>query len=411
MRKAMTCMAAGVSLALIATGCSSTKNNSSDSGSAGPGITKSTITLGYLTDLSGPASASGKIDLHGSQLYIDQLNKDGGVCGRKINLTTQDDQYDPQKALSLYTQSQPTVLGYVSTLGTPALSALSGRFQSDQVLTTTLGWNYTNLKNPDFIVAPSTSDMDMVAGIGYLNEQGLVHKGDTIGEIYMQGLGVPQVPGVDYAAKQLELKVLKDEVAPTTTDVSSQVQQFKTAGAKLIVVEGLPTQTASAATAATNAGLNVPILTGPAGFTTQLMSTAAASALAAHLYQVLGWSPFSADNPAVADVRKAYQADPGGVHAADGIVLGWTLAKIYTDIIAKSCSNLTRAGLIKAYRAQSDLKVTGLMGDMDFTNVGQSPARTFNIVRVDETTPGAQKLTSKPFITPTLLNDYTVPSS
>lgn len=383
MRKAMMCVTAGVSVALIATGCSSTKNKNSDSGSTGPGVTKTTITLGYLTDLSGPASASGKIDLHGSQLYIDQLNKSGGVCGRQIKLSAQDHQYDPQKALSVYTQSQPNVLGYVSTLGTPVLSALSSRFQSDKVLTTTLGWDYTNLKNPDFIVAPSTSDMDMVAGIGYLNEQGLVHKGDTIGEIYMQGLGVPQVPGVDYAAKQLGLKVLKDEVAPTTTDVSSQVQRYKSAGAKLIVVEGLPTQTASAATAAANSGLNVPILTGPAGFTTQLMSTAAAPALAAHLYQVLGWSPFSADNAAVAEVRKAYQTDPGGVPAADGIVLGWTLAKIYTDIIAKSCSNLTRAGLITAFRSQSNLKVTGLMGDMNFTKVGQPPARAFNIVRVD----------------------------
>jgi ABC-type branched-subunit amino acid transport system substrate-binding protein len=409
MRKAMMCVTAGVSLALIATGCSSTK--SSDSSSTGPGVTKTAITLGYLTDLSGPASASGKIDLQGSQLYINQLNKSGGVCGRQISLTTQDDQYDPQKALSLYTASEPKVLGYLSTQGTPVLSALSARFQSDQVLTTTLGWDYTNLKNPYYIVAPSTSDMDMVAGIGYLNEQGLLHKGDTIGEIYMQGLGVSQVPGVAYAAKQLGLKVVKDEVAPTTTDVSSQVQQFKSAGAKLVVVEGLPTQTASAATAATSAGLNVPILTGPAGFTTQLMSTAAAPALAAHLYQVLAWSPFSADNAAVAQVRKAYQADPGGVPAADGIVLGWTLAKIYTDIIAKSCSNLTRAGLIKALQAESDLKVTGLMGDMNFTKVGQPPARAFNIVRVDKATQGASKLTSKPFITPALLSNYSVPSS
>lgn len=409
MLKAKMCVAAGATLALIATGCSSTTK--SNNGSIGPGVTKKTISLGYLTDLSGPASSSGKIDYHGAELYIKQLNKSGGVCGRQVNVNVQDHQYNPQTALSLYSQSEPNVLGYLSTLGTPVLAALASRFKADQVLTTTLGWDYTNLSNPSLIVAPSTSDMDMVAGLGYLNEKGLLHDGDTIGEIYMQGLGVSQVPGVQYAAQKLHLKVQKFEVAPTTSDVSSQVQKFQSAGAKLIVVEGLPTQTASAATSASALGMNVPILTGPAGFTTQLMSTAAAPALAAHLYQVLGWSPFSADNPVVKQVRAAYQADSGGVPQADGIVIGWTLAKIFTDVIAKSCSDLTRAGLVKAYRSISNLKLPGLVGDLNFTKVGQPPARAFNIVRVDKTTPGAQKLTSAPFITPSLVAKYPVPSS
>jgi hypothetical protein len=326
-------------------------------------------------------------------------------------MSVQDDQYDPQKALSLYQQSEPNVLGYVSMLGTPVLSSLSARVKSDQVLTTTLGWDYTDLANPSFIVAPSTSDMDMVAGLGYLNQQNLLAKGDAIGEIVMQGLGTAQVPGVTYAASKLGLKVSKVEIAPTTTDLTSQVQQFQQSGAKAIVVEGLPTQTASAATAATSIGLDVPILTGPAGFVPQLMSTAAAPALAAHLYEVLAWSPFSADNAAVKQIQTAYNADKGGVSPADGLVIGWTEAKIYTSIIAKSCNDLSRAGLLKALRATTDLKLPGLTGDLDFSKAGQPPARQFNIVRVDATTPGAQKVVSSPFITPDLVKDYPVPTT
>jgi ABC-type branched-subunit amino acid transport system substrate-binding protein len=410
MHKARLCVATGAAIALLATACSSTKT-SGGSGAIGPGVTHDTISLGYLTDLSGPASGAGKIDYHGSQLYIDQLNKNGGVCGRQIKLTVQDDQYDPQKALSLYQQTEPKVLGFLSTLGTPVLSALSSRFRQDQVLTTTLGWDYTNLSNPSFIVAPSTSDMDMVAGLGYFNEKGLLHKGDSVGEIYIQGLGASQMPGVEYAAKQLNLKVQKFEVAPTATDLSSQVQQFKKAGAKAIVVEGLPTQTASAATAASSIGLNVPILTGPAGFVPNLMTTAAAPALQAHLYQALAWSPFSADNPGVKQVRAAFNANKGGVSPSDSIVVSWTLAKIYTDIIGRSCDQLTRTGLMKTARSITDLKATGLVGDMDFSKVGQPAARTYNIVRVDTKTIGAQKLVSPAFITPALVKDYPVPAS
>jgi hypothetical protein len=141
------------------------------------------------------------------------------------------------------------------------------------------------------------------------------------------------------------------------------------------------------------------------------MSTSAASALADLLYITIGWSPFSANNAAVQQIRAADQADPGDVAPADGIVVGWTDAKIFTDIVAKSCSNLTRTGLEKTYRSISDLKVTGLMGDLDFTKIGQPPARAFNISRVDSSTPGAERLVSQPFTTPDLVKDYPVPTS
>jgi hypothetical protein len=51
--------------------------------------------------------------------------------GRQVNLVVQDHQYDAQKALSRYTQNAPKMLGYMSVLGTPVLSALSNRFKAD----------------------------------------------------------------------------------------------------------------------------------------------------------------------------------------------------------------------------------------------------------------------------------------
>ena len=119
-------------------------------------------------------------------------------------------------------------------------------------------------------MAPSTSDMDIVAGLGYLSQHGLLKSGDAIGAVYIAGLGEPQMAGVDYAASQLGLKAVKIEVQPTDTDLSSQLQQFKNAGVKAIVAAGLPTQTAAAAAGETAVGLNVPIVTGTAGFVSSL---------------------------------------------------------------------------------------------------------------------------------------------
>ncbi len=416
MRKAVISLAAALMVSLLAAGCSTTKsadtsnNNSgsstSDAPGTTPGVTSSTISLGYLTDLSGPASGAGKETYQGSKLYVDQLNSSGGVCGRQVKLTVQDDQYSPQTALSLYQQSSTQVLDYMAVLGTPILSALEPQMEQDKILTVTQSWDASLLKDPNLIVAPSTSDMDIVAGLGYLSQQGLLKSGDAVGAVYIAGLGEPQMAGVDYAARQLGLKAVKIEVQPTDTDLSSQLQQFKNAGVKVIVAAGLPTQTAAAAAGETAVGLNVPIVTGTAGFVSSLTTGQAAPAVESHVYVVLGWSPFSADNGQVKQVVSAYDANKGGVAPDEGIVLGWAEAKLYTGIIAKSCGDLTRDGLLSAYRTISNLQMTGLMPDLDFAKPGQAPARAYDITQPSASQAGGLKLVSPPFITPALLKNY-----
>src|SRR5579863_9281080 len=139
MRKAAITLTAALAASLLAAGCSSvaTSSSSADSNSTSggtsvaaataPGVTSSTISLGYLTDLSGPGSGAGTELWEGSKLYVDQVNSSGGVCGRQVKLSVQDDDYDPQTALSLYQQSSTQVFDYMAVLGTPILSALETR--------------------------------------------------------------------------------------------------------------------------------------------------------------------------------------------------------------------------------------------------------------------------------------------
>jgi ABC-type branched-subunit amino acid transport system substrate-binding protein len=373
-------------------------------------VTSKQISLGYLTDLTGPAATQGKSALEGTQLFLQQLNSSGGVCGRQIKLTVQDDSYDPQKALSLYQQTEPHVLGILATLGTPVLATLAARYRANKVMTLTLGWDYINLNNPYLIVAPSTSDMDVVAGLSYLNQKGLLTRGDTIGMIAMQGLGVTQEPGAQYVAKKLGLKVRTVEVSPTTTDLSSQMQQFKNAGADAIIVAGLPTQTANVAVAGTALDFNVPIVTGTAGFVPQIMSTSAAAYLEANLYAVFPWAGLGQNNPEAKKVTAALVEHGGGVAPDTGALLGWAEAQIYTDIIGKSCGQLTRDGLQAALRSTTDLKVPGLMGDLDLSDPSKAPSAAYNIFRPDTSVVGDLSLVSKPFEIFPLVKSYKSPA-
>jgi hypothetical protein len=97
----------GVVAVLVLSACSTKAKGGSDTGSSGgvktgPGVTDSSISLGVLTDLSGVFAVLGKSVTQGAQLYFNDLNKAGGICGRTVKLVIKDDGYDVQKAVTAY---------------------------------------------------------------------------------------------------------------------------------------------------------------------------------------------------------------------------------------------------------------------------------------------------------------------
>lgn len=70
--------------------------------SAQSGVTASAILIGQSAALSGPAAELGNELRAGALAYFEQVNKRGGVHGRKIVLETLDDNYEPDKAGANY---------------------------------------------------------------------------------------------------------------------------------------------------------------------------------------------------------------------------------------------------------------------------------------------------------------------
>jgi ABC-type branched-subunit amino acid transport system substrate-binding protein len=63
------------------------------------GITQDEIRIGSSLALGGHAGYLGSQMLHGAKAYINHINQQGGVHGRKINLIALDDGYDPIRCL------------------------------------------------------------------------------------------------------------------------------------------------------------------------------------------------------------------------------------------------------------------------------------------------------------------------
>src|SRR3984957_7993808 len=64
-------------------------------GASTPGVTSNTITLGLITELTGPGATGGTGMVRSAQALLDQQNAEGGVFGRKIKLIVRDDGTNP----------------------------------------------------------------------------------------------------------------------------------------------------------------------------------------------------------------------------------------------------------------------------------------------------------------------------
>ena len=96
------------------------------------GVTDTSISLGMSVPLSGPASAHGQELKNVINAYFEQVNKNGGVNGRKLQLTVLDDAYDPEKTVAntktlIETNKVFALIGYYgSTAMTDAMNKVFG---------------------------------------------------------------------------------------------------------------------------------------------------------------------------------------------------------------------------------------------------------------------------------------------
>ena len=134
--------AAGVSAAALALtacgGSSSTAASASTAGSAaGSAASGDTIKVGVLGPMTGDVSVYGLAVINGATLYLEQVNANGGVNGKQLEVITMDEQGDATQAVTCFTkmcdQGITALVGDVTTTPTLALAAESADYNMPMV--------------------------------------------------------------------------------------------------------------------------------------------------------------------------------------------------------------------------------------------------------------------------------------
>ncbi|MFJ4623263.1 ABC transporter substrate-binding protein [Streptomyces sp. NPDC088812] len=386
-----TALAAALAALLIAaTGCSSKADGGSTSDGAdgvksGPGVTEKSIRLGALTDLTGPYATLGKSIVQAQQMWADETNADGGICGRKIEIVVKDHGYDVQKAVTAYADIAPDVLALPQVIGSPVVAALLDDVERDHLLTFPQAWAASLLGKDSIQVLGTTYDLDMIAAVDFLTRTKGLEKGDSVGHVYFEGdYGSNALEGSTWAAQQAGLKIVDQKIKATDTDLSAQVSALKKAGVKAVLISAGPAQTASLVGVAASRGLTVPVVSSAPGFAPQLMKTPAAPALTAMLNVVSAAPAVSSDLGGVRSMVAAYTKKYPGSQVDSGVLSGYNAARLLGADLEKACAagSLTREDLVKAHRSQKNAD-TGLGTPQDFSDVSRPASQSTYVLKPD----------------------------
>ncbi|MFK7961583.1 MAG: ABC transporter substrate-binding protein [Phycisphaerales bacterium] len=90
------------------------------------GVNDKTISVGQVAALRGPAKELGRGMQSGLQAYFGQVNRDGGINGRRISLRSVNDGYEPAKSADAAKMliDQAGVFALIGGVGTPTARAI-----------------------------------------------------------------------------------------------------------------------------------------------------------------------------------------------------------------------------------------------------------------------------------------------
>jgi len=352
-----------------------------------PGFDGTTIKLGMIGALSGPASAPIGIPLaNGNRVFFEALNAKGGIAGKyKVQLVEGDGKYNVAETVKQYGAIKDQVTAFVQTFGTPTTQALQQSINEDHILVqpATLDSIWQTQKYLMPILAPY--QIQAANGLSYYVEKN--GKSKVICSMVIDSAyGQAGEQGLDYAAKQLGVKIaVKQTHKAGDQDFTAQINAFKSGKCDMVWLTALPTETAGILGRAAQAGFNPQWVAQSPTFVTAFLGSPLGPYMQAHFW-LMGEGPQWGDTsvPGMAmmlnDV-KASKVDPG--QEPDGyFTFGYTEAWAVAQVLEQAVKNgdLSHDGIVKAVSDLGQLKFDGLAADEKIGDPGVREAPRANTV-------------------------------
>jgi ABC-type branched-subunit amino acid transport system substrate-binding protein len=315
-----------------------------------PGVTENTIRIGSCAALEGPASFLGLQMIIGARAYFGIINDQGGVHGRKIELVTANDSYDPDQAPGCFERlmkedvfagaffvGTPTAVKYIPLAEAKKFPIL-GFFTGAQIL-------YEPPKRYIFNVRASYFDEtreqvdNLWDALGY-RKIGVLYQDDAFGKAVLEG--------VDRALERHHsAPVARGTFPRNTLDVAEGIKEVRAANPEAVVLVGPYAPVAAILKQARAEGWHPLFLTVSFVGTEGLLRAAPQDSEGIVITQVV--PPYDrTDLPTVKLYRDALQKYMGNTPPSFISLEGFVDAMTLTDALKLAGKDLTREKLVSA---------------------------------------------------------------
>ncbi|MDH2425372.1 ABC transporter substrate-binding protein [Sphaerisporangium sp. TRM90804] len=240
-------------LALVATACGGA--GESEGGSAGP------IRVGLIVSLTGNYTPLGSEDKKAVELAVEQVNAQGGLLGRKVELVQRDDKTAPDQGIVAFNQIKGQIdalIGPVFSNSALAVEPLAERAKIPYLSLAPAQEQVEPIK-PHIFVTPALSSMYAERYLQYLQAEDITKI--AVAHDTKSAYSVSGNAAMTALAAKYGVTIVADEPYETTTsDFSAVFTHVRESGAQALVFwgSGAPGVTAGKQYAAS--GLKVPLL-------------------------------------------------------------------------------------------------------------------------------------------------------
>lgn len=320
------------------------------------GVTANQIVIGQSAAFTGPAGELGKNVRAGAEAYFDQINKQGGIYGRKIVLKSYDDGYESARAaentkLLIEKDKVFALFGYV---GTPTSLAAKPLFDAENIpfigavtgaekLRVPFNKNIFNIRASYF---DETREIVKFLGQTRARSIAVVYQNDSYGQAGLEGV-------IKAMAEYNEKPIITATVERNSTDVSKAVATVSKAnpGAVIIISAYKSSAEFSRQIDKTNPGIqkwNVSFVG-----TTELAAELGNAGRGVGISQVVPF-PYFDFLPVTRDHRLAL-----GKEISFTSLEGYIAAKVFVEALRRAGRNLNRESLTTAFENAGEIDVGG----------------------------------------------------
>ena len=270
-----------------------------------------TIKIGVNMELTGAVAAYGKSEQNGIKLAVDEINKAGGVDGKKIELVTKDNKSENAEAstssTNLAIQSNVNAIVGPSTSGAVAAASLVSQKTGVPLITPSgtqddLTVDANGVKK--FVFRTTFKDSyqgEVLAAYSYnnLNAKKVVLYYDNASD-YAKGIA-------DEFKRKYKCQIVTEATFTSgDKDYQSALTKFKDQDYDAVVMPGYYTETGIITKQARDLGIDKPVL-GPDGFSDEKFTELAGKKNASNVYYVSGYSTNVALSDKASGFIKAYE--------------------------------------------------------------------------------------------------------